>query len=192
MSPPALPLSAAAREAAIRSLWQVDKVSDARSPYLYVVLDAARDPGIYEGLRGLQRTIDIRPLYDGETARELAAVAPYLVAADRELILFDWLWREGWGRGWGIFIWSLATPDTLRSHLRRLTRVRTEKGGTLLFRFYDPEVLANVLPVLDARQLGEFFGPFNRILVEGEDGAVLSEFRFLEDRLRTRRLPLAG
>jgi Domain of unknown function (DUF4123) len=132
----------AARERAIQSLWQLDgRPERGRQPYLYAILDAARDKRIYPELRRLARTQQVLGLYQGRAASELAAVAPYLVGLGTTDRVFDWLWEQGWGESWGIFLWSLVAPDTLRAHFRRLTVVRSDAGERLLFRFYDPRVL---------------------------------------------------
>jgi hypothetical protein len=46
----------------------------------------------------------------------------------------------------GIFASAREDIEGLRRQLRRLLRVQTEEGKTLLFRFYDPRVLRLYLP----------------------------------------------
>jgi len=179
----------AVREAAIAHLWNLERPTDRRAPYLYALLDAAQDERIHETLCAHEEEWRILPLYEGRAADELAAVAPYLVALDPELRVFDWLWRDGWGKGWGIFLWSLSTMDTIRSHLRRLTRVKTEDGEVLLFRFYDPRVLETVLPVLDERQLAEVFGTVvQRVVFDDGTEVGFVEFHLTNGKLRARSM----
>ena len=90
--------------------------------------------------------------------------------------IFDWIWAEGWGRSWGIFLWSTLTFDGLRGHFRKLTKIRTESGQVLIFRFYDPRVLSMVLPTFDPAQVREFFGPTNRFSVETSEGRAIEQF----------------
>ena len=99
-------------------------------------------------------TEEVVCLYQGSTAQELAAIAPYLVSPGTSDRVFDWLWNEGWGEHWGIFVWSLVATATLRDHFRRLTMVQTEDRRRLLFRFYDPRVMSAFLPAGDAAQRG--------------------------------------
>jgi hypothetical protein len=155
----------------MRCLWQLDRtVGEQRRPYLHAVLDAARDKRIYPGLRRFAATEEIHCLYQGRAATEMAAIAPYLVCVGTGGRLFDWLWDEGWGDSWGIFLWSLSSPTRLREHFRRLTIVQTVTSHRLLFRFYDPRVLREFLPMCDADQLREMFGPVQRYSAEVASG----------------------
>jgi hypothetical protein len=164
-----------AKERAIRSLWQLDEApSQPRQDCLYAVLDAARDTRIYPGLRRLANTDQILPLYQGAAANELAAVAPYLVCLGTTDRVFDWIWGAGWGESWGIFVWSLVTPEVLRAHFRRLTMMRTEDGKRILFRFYDPRVLPAFLQTCDSEQLQEMFGPIEHYTVDAGEGVALT------------------
>ena len=183
--PDAVPMEAAtlrgdagAKERAKRFLWQMDiGPPRERQAYLYAILDAARDKRIYPTLRRLARTEQVLGLYQGRSATELAAVAPYLVCLGITDRVFDWLWDEGWGESWGVFLWSLVSPDTLRAHFRRLTMVRNDAGERLLFRFYDPRVLGEFLPTCDAAQLREMFGPVQRFMLERDGGREIASFR---------------
>ena len=165
---------AEARRRAIQCLWQLEESGDQiRFGYLYALLDAARSPAIYQGLRRLSETEPVMSLYQGPAARELAGVAPYLVSLGTGDAVFDWIWRNGWGDSWGIFFWSLVSMDTLRAHFRRLTMVRAPDGKRMLFRFYDPRVLRVFAPTCDAAQARELFGPVARYMYEDEDGDPL-------------------
>jgi hypothetical protein len=164
-----------AKEYAIRLLWQLDEApGEPRQDCLFAVVDAARDPRIYPGLRRLASTDQVLPLYQGAAATELAAVAPYLVGLGTTNRVFDWIWANGWGESWGIFVWSLVSAEVLRAHFRRLTMVRTLDGSRLLFRFYDPRVLPLFLQTCDAAQLREMFGPVERYVVEMGEGTALA------------------
>lgn len=165
---------AGARQRAIRCLWQLDRVPGGqRQPYLFAILDAARDKQIYPGLRQLADTEEILCLYQGSTANELASVAPYLVCLGTSDRVFDWIWQEGWGESWGIFLWSLVSSQRLREHFRHLTIARMEDGQRLLFRFYDPRVLRVFLPTCDATQGQELFGPVTWFACEAEYGEAV-------------------
>ena len=169
----------AARLAAIKILWQLrGEPGERRDPYLYFLIDCARDERIYPKLRELQSTTQIMPLYQGEALRDLAAVAPYIVEVGDDDRIFNWLWHEGWGESWGIWFWSLVSMPTLVDHFRRLTMVRTEDGQHLLFRFYDSRVLPTFLPTCNAQQLRQMFGPVERYLVEVETEAAVATVEF--------------
>lgn len=187
----ALRSDADARQRAIRCLWQLDTVrGNERLSYLYAILDAARDEQIYRGLRRMASREHIFGLYQGRAAVELAAVAPYLVCLGSTDRVFDWLWEQGWGESWGIFFWSLAGPETLRAHFRRLTMVQSPEGSRMLFRFYDPRVLRTFLPSCDAVQCRELFGPVNWFACESESGDAIRLMREQNCRAVTRITPL--
>lgn len=160
----------AAKQRAIRCLWQLDRAPGGRrQPYLFAILDAARDERIYPGLRCLAATEQIVGLYQGRAAEELASVAPYLVCLGTDDRVFDWIWSEGWGESWGIFLWSLVSIGKLREHFRRLTIVGTEDGQRLLFRFYDPRVLMPFASLCESKQLLCMFGPVQQYNCEMPD-----------------------
>jgi hypothetical protein len=180
-----------ARERAIQCLWQLERTAKpVREEYLYAILDAARDKRIYPGLQRLAAAEQILPLYQGQAAIEFAAAAPYLVCLGTSDRVFDWIWQEGWGETWGIFLWALVTPDVLRAHFRRLTVVRTEQGMQLLFRFYDPRVLQPFLGTCDVRQLHEMFGPVVQFAVDANRGRSIEILRLDADQLVTVSEPL--
>lgn len=160
-------------------------------PNLYALVDAARDPLIYLGLQDFAPTEEIACLYGGATAEELAHVAPYLVRVGQRTHVFDWLWK-GWGRRWGIFIRSAENLEGLRAHLRKLTKVRTEDGRALLFRFYDPNVLSIFLPTCVPAQIEEMFGPVKHFLMEASDCVGIEEFTRAAHGVQRRFLPLTG
>jgi Domain of unknown function (DUF4123) len=163
-----------AKQRAIRVLWQLEHMPGGlRQPYLYAILDAARDERIYQGLRRLAATEEILCLYQGRAATEMATVAPYLVCLGTSDRVFDWIWEEGWGESWGILLWSLVSPTQLREHFRRLTMVRTEDKQRLLFRFYDPRVLGPFADSCIPEQLVELFGPIRNFMIEANDGRTI-------------------
>jgi len=192
-SAPVMP--ATSKEAKATALWHMwcgPSTSGARGPDLYALLDAARDPVIYRKLRELAANEDIACLYQGAAAEELAAVGPYIVRLGPRKDVFDWLWDKGWGKSWGIFLWSAAGFGEVRAHFRKLTKVKTEEGQMLLFRFYDPRVLPIFLQTCTPAQIEEMFGPIMRFFVESRDGTALEEFTHIGGVLRRRLLPLGN
>jgi hypothetical protein len=179
-----------ARLAAIRELWQTDDADGPLTPSLFCLLDAAQDDAIYPRLRKFAANAEIASLYQGESAGQLAAVAPYLVHLGSDTAIFDWFWEHGWRRHWGIFAWAATDFETLRGHFRRLTRVRTEDGRVLLFRFYDPRILSVFLPTCDAGQLATMFGPAERYGVPLPSGRLLATYRRTGDGLAQARIDL--
>jgi hypothetical protein len=92
---------------------------------------------------------------------------------------------HGWGRAWGIWLICAAPLEEVRRHLRRFLRVRDESGRHLLFRYYDPVVLAMFLPTCTPAELRELYGPIDAFLVEADHGSAVRELRFDGAALRT-------
>lgn len=119
-----------------------------------------------------------RCLYTGRLPAELLEVAPYLVHMQPHASFTSDLLSRGWGHAWGIWLVSAAPFEEVRRHLRRFLRVKDERGRQLLFRDYDPIVLATFLPTCTAGELAELFGPIDAFLVETGTDSVLTEMRF--------------
>jgi hypothetical protein len=167
-------------------LWQT--APPASEHQLYAILDAARDPRIYQGL--VDSDCAYQCLYRGDLADELREVAPYLVHLQPQAPLTEWLLNLGWGDSWGIFLASAADMRDLRRHFRRFLMVYSEDGKPLYFRYYDPRVLRLYLPTCNAAEVLILFGPVARYYVEGEGGDTLIEFTQDDGRLRQRTLRL--
>ncbi|MGG7568179.1 DUF4123 domain-containing protein [Rhodovulum sp. DZ06] len=117
-------------------------------------------------------------LFMGELAPEMEMVAPHLVQLDRDKPLFHWLFENGWGDSWAIFLTSERRILDLRSHFRRLTVVEMPDGQFVYFRFYDPRVLRSFLPTCDAEQTAQMFGePVDTYFVESDAGAEILRYR---------------
>jgi hypothetical protein len=162
------PLDAEVAAAAPRALARLT-----REGRLYAVLDAARDERI---LQLLHESVDEhRSLYEGVAGEAMATEAPYLVSLRADSGLLGRLVTEGWGRSWGVFVTSASSFRSVRRHFRRLLLV--EEDGTferLYFRFYDPRVLREFLPLATVRQKDDLFDALDGYLVEGERGEVLA------------------
>ena len=115
-------------------------------------------------------------LFSGDLDPMLAAAAPYVLQLRADAPATALALRDGWNDHWGIVL--ACEPGTslhaVRSHLRRILRVRTPGGGSMLFRFYDPRAFRSVVPTLDPEQRAEFFGPIRGCWVEGRtpDSAI--------------------
>lgn len=125
---------------------------------LFAVIDAARDPRIFDALLDRQAQLDLASLYQGESAEVLADVAPYLLRLDPACPDCAWLLEQGWGAAWFILVLARGTSEVVRRHLRKFTMVWTEEGRSLLFRFYDPRVLRLFLPTCSPDQLDKLYG----------------------------------
>jgi hypothetical protein len=133
---------------------------------VFAVLDGAAAPGLVKSL--YEHEPEYCCLYRGELAPDMATVAPYLVRLEAESKFTELVLGEGWGAHWGSFVVSTANLRTLRDHFRSFQAVELPDQRTVLFRYYDPRILRNFLPVCNAPELATFFGPVQKFVVEGE------------------------
>jgi len=133
---------------------------------VFAILDGASAPNLVKHL--YEHEPEYCCLYRGELQPDMATVAPYLVRLEAEDKFTDLVLTEGWGVHWGIFFVTPANLRTLRDHFRSFHTVELPDQRTVLFRYYDPRVLRNFLPVCNAAELATFFGPVQKFVVEGE------------------------
>ena len=147
----------------------------------FVLLDAARMHGdIYQAREYNPEHIC---LYEGDSEKFLAAVAPWMFGFDPGSEFATWLLRNARGNSWGIFLRSTAEPVRLYRHLRKFLIVQSEEGKEMYFRYYDPRVLRVFLPTCEPPQLKEFFGPIEAFLAENEQG-LLVEYALVDGKLK--------
>ncbi|MEP6747597.1 MAG: DUF4123 domain-containing protein [Bacteroidota bacterium] len=133
----------------------------------FFLLDAAR--ATEENLiYATEKNENVISLYRGRSEESLSAVAPYIFTFPHSEDFSDFIMKNGWGRSWGVLVYSESDMDNLFKHFRKFLMVKTEEGKELYFRFYDPRVLRIFLPSCDAEQLKEFFGPVEKFIVEGD------------------------
>ena len=97
----------------------------------------------------------------------LQNVAPYLVdmeSADRETI--SKVVQENPIEYRVMRLHSDLDLDSLRKHLRRFLRMKTETGMYLYSRFYDPYVANCIFPNLTQEQLEAFFAPLSYLITK--------------------------
>ncbi len=138
---------------------------------LYALLDAAREPSVLKVL--FESNEQYQSLYEGQSGAQLAHFAPYLVKLPPESTLLETLVRQGWGKGWGVYLTSAQPLEEIRRHFRHFLMVRMPDGKQVYFRFYDPRVLRVFLPTCMSEETKPFFGPLQNYLVEGETSSQL-------------------
>lgn len=126
----------------------LEKLIERKEPdhRLYMIVDAAQNEEIYQRIQSCR--LPYTCLYDGEkTPEAIQKVAPYLVRVKESNDFVAWCIEKGLYNNWLIFFsaQNKSLPE-LRRHFKKLTFVKTETGKKLLFRFYDPRVLAAYLP----------------------------------------------
>ncbi len=156
---------------------------------VYAVLDGASVPGLLAKLGQYQPQYEC--LYRGELEPDLAEAAPYLVKLEEKGGLGEWILEQGWGNHWGVFARTAADLAALRRHLRTLMIVHDSAGKPMYFRYYDPRVLRTFLPTCSAAEVGEFFGPIQSFVLEGEDPGTMVKFSVTGGALAKREERLA-
>lgn len=158
-----------------------------KSMSVWAVLDAARDPAIYAAL--IESRLEFRCLYEGPIPRELERVAPQLVELLPNHRLTRRLFGPAWGRSWGVFL-RIEDPSNLRHHLRKLLKVKTEDGRTLLFRWYDPRVWRIFVPTCSDTQIRTLFEFGGSVIAESDSSCEAIESGLIAGRLRSRSVGL--
>lgn len=139
---------------------------------VYAVLDGARDRRIEGLLRiwGLEHVC----LYGEAIGAELRNAAPFLVRLQRGGETTEQLIERAWGKAWGVFAVAAAGTGmrAVTRHCRRLLRVLDERGEVMLFRYYDPRVMARFRLIQTADQSAEFLGPIHIWMLEDSIGEI--------------------
>lgn len=159
------------------------------SPKVFAVLDAGRDPRIFELVR--HSNLLHESLFDGKEGQALAQVAPYVVELQRDAPL----WREllhAWGQSWGVYFNTLGSLHEVRERIRTNLKMQAPNGSEVYFRFYDPRVLRGFLPVCTPQECAEFFGPVWRFVMEADDPGFAAEFRRTTGRAAQRLIPISS
>ena len=152
---------------------------EAEGTFLFALLDAARDPRIYELLR--RSDLEYECLFTGQLSVGLLAASPYLLRIVQGSTTCQRLIEQGWGQSWGLFLAARTGMREVRRHLRTLLEVRTQDRKKLFFRYYDPRVLRTFLPTCDAVQFPQVFGPIQRFDIEAPDSSQLLRFRLIPE-----------
>jgi hypothetical protein len=166
-------IAKATRDRVLDALWPAGLSSRLG---VWMIVDAARDPGIYGAVHAA--FLEKCCLYSGHLPWQLEMVAPYLIELRRDDRLTEFAIDKGWGQAWGIFVRTEADMRKLRRHLRGFLRVRDKAGRRLLFRYYDPRVMRIYLPTCTPDELRTVYGPVEQYLYEGEDPGTLLEYSF--------------
>lgn len=155
-------------------LWASLRDSDYVEPFM--LIDCAGVEGGRGGLPDASFT-ELESLFTGDLAIELADVGPYLgrlcsfddavarISADMLAHHVGMLVLVPDGK-------NLPTFAQLHRHFRKFNVVYDPSGKPLFFRYYDPRVIVDVLSVLNAKQVEDFFGPIDALVLIGSDGQL--------------------
>ena len=134
---------------------------------LLAILDGAAAPDLFSKLHS--HAPEHVCLYR-ELPPDLAETAPYLVGLKRDSQFTQWLFSQGWGKHWGIFVHIKPEIDLkqARKHFRTFSMVELPDGRSQNFRFYDPIILRDYLPACNGEETQTVFGPVFAYFVEGD------------------------
>ncbi len=149
--------------------------------HLYGILDGAIVPDL--PMRLYEAQLPNHCLFKGDLHPDLAYVAPYLVFLPPDHEFTEWVFSEGFGNDWGIFVHSRESLIEMRRHFRSIVNVYDENGNSMTFRYYDPRVLRKFLPTYTAKELKTIFGNVDTLFAESEDGENLLSFELKNDAL---------
>jgi pSer/pThr/pTyr-binding forkhead associated (FHA) protein len=141
---------------------------------LYALVDAARDPQVLALLTNSRE--ESQTLYEGPEGEAMADFGPFLVRLPKESAFLETLVREGWGKSWGVYLTCDKPFTEVRKHFRHLLLVKNPDDKTVYFRFYDPRVLRVFLPVCNAEETKQVFGPVRSFLLEAKTPSLLLNF----------------
>ena len=157
---------------------------------LYAIVDASREPSIFQLLQG--STEPKRSFFQGPSAKRFNEFAPYLVQLTGKDTLLISLIYGGWGNAWGVYFTSKASFDQIYEHLRRYLLLADPSGNSNFFRFFDPRVLRKFLPRSKPDKLGDFFGPVEAWLAEGEDAGVAVKYASGDEGLEVKEIAVGA
>lgn len=133
---------------------------------VHAVIDGRAVPGLPSRLQEAD-TGGWDCLERGALSAEAASRAAYIAELRAEAPFTDWLLAEATATfpGWGVAMASLQPLLAMREHCRGLDDVVLPEGERRTWRWYDPELLALLLPTFSPSQLDELFGAGQQIVV---------------------------
>jgi hypothetical protein len=139
---------------------------------MYAIVDTAQDSLLYGKIRfspGLKKCLFVSNVHYSGThlSKELAAVAPYLIAFDPDDPFFIELLQTGWGKNWFVFILSNTDFEIIAKHCSENLLAQTSDGRILQFRYYDPRILRIYIPTCTVEESTLFFGPMQHFCLSG-------------------------
>lgn len=118
-------------------------------------------------------------LLSGELTPDMVHAAPYVVQLTPDNKFADTVFQKSFGKNWGVFAQTRFSMTEMRKHFRALLTVYTEDGRPMLFRFYDPRVLAKFLPTCNGGELKTLFGNVDAFLAEDVAAKGLAKFQIV-------------
>lgn|GEM_PF-829554 len=151
------------------------KQAESEDLKLYGIVDSARNEEVFRYL--ILGNVKYKSLFEGTMDIQSFVVSGFLVECKKESLLFQWLTTEAWGDSSCIFFTSKSSFEDLFHHFQQFNRVRLEDDKVVLFRYYDPRVLRQLLPEYNPIELDTFFGDVQSFFAESEDPEVVNVYQ---------------
>ena len=100
----------------------------------------------------------------------------YVLEPSTQSRLLNVMIKDGWGHGWCSYFIAQSSLAEACLHLGRYLTLRSAHGRPLTSRFWDSRILRVLVPLMQPEEATSFFGPFARIVVEGETPDAAIEF----------------
>ena len=165
---------------------QLQQLLISKTTRLYCVLDGASVPDL--PMKLYETSTPNECLFSGELDADMIYVAPYVVYLAPTGLFTDWIFSNGLGKNWGIFVRSRRSMNTMRKHFRSLVSPCDENARSLIFRFYDPRVIRKFLPTCTGEELKSFFGDVDSFFAESENGDSLTQYQISDNALKETEL----
>lgn len=158
---------------------------------VYAVLDAAAITGLPAKLQALHASYYC--LLRGRPGPDLAAVSPYLVALHHSSGFTRWLFSDRRRLQTGLYCVAGAGTDTrrIRSHFRALLTSERPDGAIVYFRYYDPRVWHEFLPLTDFHQARQIFGCIRQFYAARDGNDTWLQYSLPDARLLIKELRCA-
>lgn len=131
-------------------------------------------------------------LYRGTELADMSEISPWLVQADPESSLFSKCFDDWMNRGVAIALQADAAFDELVTHFRGLVIGTLASGDEVVFRFYDPEIVRQLLsPDTQNENAKRLLGPCHAVAVQDRRGGDWECFRNNEPSHEPSREPFA-
>jgi len=166
--------------AIVQSLWH--PLEDGTIPNVFMVLDCARDKRIEPLIN--KSNIEQSCLYSGKLAYKLKRAAPHIVKLEAESDFTSEVLSLAWGNSWGVFFIASdnVSMAAIRHNCRKINMVKTHEEKMLVFRYQDPRVLRQFLPICDKQQLEFIFG--SAFIIAMEDASFKQLIRYSIDNVK--------
>lgn len=138
---------------------------------VHAVIDGAVVPGLRDKLKAAPDLPGWDCLLRGALKPEVAARAPFIAELAPAAAFTRWLLAEAPAAfpGWGL-VWVSTRPLLAeREHCRALAEVKTPEGRRRPWRWYDPALLAALLPTLGLEQAARFFADDRHLVLPAAD-----------------------